>query len=112
MATVIVGCKLPNGLQLIVNDQLVAVLNGSNSSSVIGGHGITESVDKEGFDTWMAQNKDAAVVKKGFVFAHDKAANVQAEAKDRKDEKTGQEGLDPSKPGPGIKPENFEGMKK
>lgn len=101
--TVTVGCKLPQGLEIQVGDK-TAVLNGLNQSAIIGGHGITEGVDKELFDAWMIQRKDSAVVKNGFVFAHEKLASAQAEARNRQSNKTGLEGLDPNKPAPGIKP--------
>ena len=41
MSKVTVGCRFPNGLILTVGKVDVA-LNGSNSSTVIGGHGLTE----------------------------------------------------------------------
>lgn len=94
MATVSVGCKLPNGIVMELGEKR-QVLNGANSSVLIGGHGITENVDKEFFDAWAAKNKDLSFVKGGFVFAHEKAANVSAEAKDRSKQKTGLEPLDP-----------------
>lgn len=101
--TLTVGCKLPHGLQIRVGDTVVTLL-GSNSSLVIGGHGITENVDKQFFDAWMAANKDAAAVKNGLIFAHEKTGSVKAEASEKKDNKNGFEGLDPAKPAPGIAP--------
>lgn len=105
MATVTVGCKLPHGLHLDVNDKRITLL-GVNSSAVIGGHGITEGVDKDLFDRWMVLNKDAAAVKSGLIFAHEKASNTQAEAKEKINNKSGFEGLDPKAPSPGIKPDD------
>ncbi|SEF31360.1 hypothetical protein ABL840_09155 [Variovorax sp. NFACC27] len=94
MATVVVGCKLPNGIILEKDDKRV-VLRGANSATIVGGHGITENVDKEFFDAWMASNKNLDFVRNGFVFAHEKAQSTTAEAKDRQDEKTGLEPLEP-----------------
>ena len=94
MALVNVGCKLPNGIVMELGEAR-QVLKGANSSLVVGGHGITEGVDKEFFDAWAAKNKDLSFIKGGFVFAHEKAANVSAEAKDRAGQKTGLEPLDP-----------------
>jgi hypothetical protein len=94
MANVIVGCKLPNGIILELGNKKVTI-KGANSSAIIGGHGITEGVDKELFDAWMIANKDLSFVKKGFIFAHEVNKNVSAEAKDRRLEKTGLEALDP-----------------
>lgn len=105
MATVTVGCKLPHGLHLDVNDKRIT-LAGENSSAVIGGHGITEGVDKELFERWMSLNKDSAAVKNGLIFAHEKSSNTQAEAKEKVKNKTGFEGLDPKAPAPGIKPDD------
>ena len=101
MAKVTVGCKLPSGLQLRIDDTLV-VLNGSNSSLVIGGYGLTENVDKEFFDKWMGVNKDAACVLNGFVFAQERTANAKAEAADNAANINGFEGLNPAAPAPGI----------
>jgi hypothetical protein len=105
MATVTVGCKLPHGLHLDLNGKRVTLL-GTNSSAVIGGHGITENVDKEFFEKWMSLNKESAAVKAGLIFAHERAGNAQAEAKEKKENKNGFEGLDPKKPAPGIKPDD------
>jgi hypothetical protein len=101
MAKVTVGCKLPHGLQIRVGETAV-VLAGTNSSLVIGGHGITEGVDKDFFDAWMLANKDSAAVQGGFIFAHAKTDNVKAEAEEKADNRNGFEGLDPDKPAPGI----------
>lgn len=101
MATVTVGCKLSNGLIIEVGEAR-AVLRGTNSSTIIGGHGITENVDKALFDAWIELHKDKEFVKKGFVFAHEKAANTAAEAKERADESTGMEPLDPEEKPVGV----------
>lgn len=93
-ATVTVGCKLPHGLFLDMGDKRVTI-KGVNSTSIIGGHGITENVDKEFFDAWMAKNANLTFVKAGFIFAHEKANNAAAEAKDREANATGLEALNP-----------------
>lgn len=107
--TVIVGCKLPHGLHLDLDGNRVT-LNGSNSAQIIGGHGITEGVDKEFFERWLKVFKDSPMVKGGFIFAHEKAANTAAEANDKQENKNGFEGLNPEKPAPGIEPDK-EAMK-
>lgn len=101
MALVTVGCKLPNGIVMELGEKR-QVLKGANSSNIVGGHGITEGVDKEFFDAWAAKNKDLSFIKGGFVFAHEKPANAAAEAKDRAKEKTGLEPLDPKAKPEGI----------
>jgi len=99
--TVTVGCKIPNGMILEVNKKQV-LINGSNSSLIIGGHGITEGVDKDFFEAWIAENKELSTVKGGFIFAHGKTEDAKAEAKDRKKNKTGLEPLDQEKKPTGI----------
>lgn len=44
-------------------------LNGSNSSIVVGGYGLTENVDKEAFEAWLAVHADQPYVRKELVFA-------------------------------------------
>jgi hypothetical protein len=107
MAKVSVGCKLPHGLQIKVADTVV-VLAGTNSSLVIGGYGITEGVDKDFFDAWMAANADSAAVKGEFIFSHSKTENVKAEAADNAQNTNGFEGLNPAAPAPGINPADKE----
>lgn len=101
MANIVVGCKLPHGLEIRVGDK-TAVLKGTNSSLVIGGYGITEGVDADLFAAWLAANKDSASVSGGFIFARGKAESVKAEATEKKDNLNGFEGLNPAKPAPGI----------
>lgn len=103
MQTVTVGCKLPHGLHLDIGEKRVT-LAGANASQVIGGHGITENVDKEFFEKWLSLNKDSVAVQRGLIFAHDKAGNTKSEAIEKQEEKTGLEGIDPANPGPGIAP--------
>jgi hypothetical protein len=79
-------------------------LKGTNSALVIGGHGITENVDKDHFDAWMKLHAESEMVKGKFIFSHDKAESVKAKAKDHAENKNGFEGLDPKAPAPGIKP--------
>lgn len=90
--TVTVGCKIPNGLHLDHQGKRVT-LNGSNSSSVIGGHGLTRGVDRDWFMSWLKEHMDFAPVKKGLIFAHEDANKTHAEAQEKKAEKTGLEGI-------------------
>lgn len=101
MSKVTVGCRFPNGLILTVG-KVNVMLNGSNSSTVIGGHGLTE-VDAEFWDAWLERNKGLSFVRNGKVFAHEKAKNTKAEAKEKAKEKSGLEPLDPNKAPVGIK---------
>jgi len=94
MATVVVGCKLPNGLIMSLGDKTVN-LNGANSALVIGGHGITNDVDKSLFDAWLALHADKDFVKNDLVFAHEARKNAEAQAKDQA---TLESGLEPLLP--------------
>lgn len=123
--TVTVGCKLPHGLILQLressktNEGVISnfigepvIVAGANSAAVIGGHGITPDVDKEFFDKWLDQNKAAPFVTKKLIFAHEKEGSVKAQATEQATNPTGFEGVDPSNPGAGLKPEAYEGMPK
>jgi hypothetical protein len=98
---------LPQGIHLD-HEGVRVTLNGSNSTEIIGGHGITQGVDKDFFEAWMARHKDFEPVVQGLIFAHEKPANVIAEAKEKTNNKSGFEGLDPNNPSPGIKPADKE----
>ena len=102
MANLTVACKLPQGIHLDHAGKRVT-LNGTNSSLIIGGHGLTP-VDKEWFDSWLSAHKDFEPVKQGLIFAHGKEANVKAEAQEKATNKSGFEGIDPRNPGKGIEP--------
>jgi hypothetical protein len=82
--TVMVGCKLPNGLHLQLRKKIAdapaggigtvfqpvgdrVTLNGRNSSKVIGGYGLTE-VDADFMAEWMKQNEGFAPVVKNMIF--------------------------------------------
>lgn len=99
--TVTVGCKLPHGLKVKL-DGVEVTFNGANSSRVVGGYGLTEGIDKDFFDKFMAVHADLPYVKNELIFAQEKANSAVSAAKERADEKTGFEGLDPEKPGNGI----------
>lgn len=107
MALVAIGCKLPTGLNFLGADGKTRILlNGTNTSAVIGGHGIT-MIDEAEAAVFFATHADMEAVKNGHIFKHgnsDKVENIDAIAREMKDEKTGFEGLDPHKPAPGLKP--------
>lgn len=100
---VTVGCKLPHGIHMDLGGKRVT-LNGTNTSNVIGGYGLTENVDKEFFDKWLATHKESPMVKNDLIFAHEKTSNVAAQAKDNAENKNGFEPIDPNKPGNGVQP--------
>lgn len=102
MATITVGCKLPSGLHLDHNGIRVT-LNGSNSSNIIGGYGLTHGVDKDFFDAWCKTHADFEPLKQGLIFAQEKEVNARAEASDKQTLENGFEGIDPNKPGKKVK---------
>jgi len=106
MATVKVGCKIPNGIICAMGNQKVTI-NGANSSALVNGFGITD-VDKEFFDAWLERHKDLKMVKRGLVFAVDHAAKMDGATKEKQSEKTGLERLDPEKPVKGAKKDSGE----
>lgn len=80
-------------------------IKGANAANVIGGHGITENVDKSFMDAWLAKHADLDIVKGGHLFIHAKTNSVVAEATEKADHVTGLEPLDPNK-----KPANIEAV--
>ncbi len=76
MPTVIVGCKLPNGI-IIEHAGKRVTLAGGHSAKIRGSHGMTV-VDKDFWDAWRATHADYHPVKKGLIFAHEKEVNTQA----------------------------------
>ena len=98
---VVVGCKLPNGLVIRLGEQEVT-LNGANSSKIVGGHGLTD-VNKDFWSAWLEQHKDFAPVVAGLIFANDNFAKTRDEANEKQDNESGFEGINPDKPGKGIK---------
>lgn len=111
MTTVIVGCKLPNGLVIDIPGLKTPItLKGANDSEVIGGHGLTE-VPEEVWGAWTKLYADFVPLKRGLVFAQKSERAAATEAKERKGNKTGLEGLDATKPGRGLQAENYEGKK-
>lgn len=102
--TVVVGCKLPNGLEILLGGKSV-VLNGANSAAIIGGYGLTGDVDKAAFEEWLLDFADAPFVKNELVFAQANERSAKSKAEENAKEKTGLEGLDPKKPAPGIEPD-------
>ncbi|EJA3108147.1 MULTISPECIES: hypothetical protein [Cronobacter] len=99
--TIVVGCKLPNGL-VVEQDGYTVTLNGSNSSNVVGGYGLTEGVDKDAFEKWLEVHKNQPYVKNELVFAQAKANSAQSKATENASVKSGLEGLPQDKPAPGI----------
>lgn len=101
MVTVIVGCKLPHGLTIEIDGNSVT-LNGINSSTIIGGYGLTYDVDKEFFDKYLELYADTELVKNGLIFAQEKLKEARTEAEEKAGLKNGLEPINPQKPGKNI----------
>lgn len=69
---------------------------------ISSGYAMTPGIPKAFWDEWLEQNKDAAFVKNGMLFAHAETASTMAEAKEREKEKSGLERLDPKNLPKGI----------
>lgn len=93
MPQVTVGCKLPHGLEIDVDGKKI-VLNGQNSTEIIGGYGLTK-VDQEIAEKWFKDNSDHAAVKNGLLFIEKNDSKAKDKAADQKDVKNGAEQLDP-----------------
>ncbi len=102
-ANLVIGCKLPHGLILTVGGTSVT-LNGTNSTDIIGGYGLTPDVDAAFFDAWCKENHQHPSLAGGFIFAQETTAEAKAQAKDNAENENGFEGIDPKKPGMGVEP--------
>lgn len=56
---------------------------------------LTYNVDADLWDLWLEQNKNSDVVKNGMIFAHAKPIELRAEAKDKRDLRSGLEPMNP-----------------
>ena len=107
--TVSVGCKLPSGIHMDMNDPKPhaitrrVTLRGSNASRVVGGFGITENVDKEFVETWLKRNAELPAVKNELIFIMKNSREVSAKAKELAGVKSGMERIDPKNLPKGIK---------
>ena len=107
MATVIVGCKLPHGIHAELGGKVVTLV-GANSSSIIGGFGITREVDKDFIDGWLKAEAKNPIVANGLVFVAGNDREAEKAAAEREKEASGFEGLDQKNPGKGLKPADAE----
>lgn len=104
--TVLVGCKLPCGIELD-GPRGTITINGKNTSMIANGFGLTH-IDETDWAYLLAVYSTHAAFKNNAIFAtgSDSVADVAELAEDLKSEKTGMEGLDPTKPGAGVEPED------
>lgn len=106
--TVLIVCKLPNGLVL---DGLAGAnsihLNGCNTALVPGAPGLTH-IPAEDWAYIKAAYAEHAAFKNNAIFTNetDKVSDALAQADELKDERTGLEGIDPKAPGRNLKPQD------
>jgi len=98
--TVVVGCKLPNGIILDVDGKRIT-LNGANTTHIIGGYGLT-TVDAAFFAAWLKAHAESPLVKKNIIFAQEKEVNAKAQAAETREVETGLEPIAPDTPVPGV----------
>ena len=104
MSKVTVGCRLPTGIILRLDDgqgdETQVELKGQNADMngalfIQSTHcGYTE-VDKDFWEAWVAKNADFPAVANGAIFAEATESKTRAAAKERVKEKTGLEGVSP-----------------
>lgn len=122
-ASVVVACKIPNGLILQLEKREEAIepspaggrkievgrkigdpvkLNGCAipmtgqppAHQITGGFGLTV-VPKDFWDKWVKQNEGLDVLVNGLVFAHEKRETTEAKAREMKGLRSNMEPLDP-----------------
>lgn len=89
--TVIIGCKLPNGIVIEhpLDPAVKVELAGLNKALIIGADYATTEVDSEFFELWASTHKDFGPVKSGAIFVAKNRDEAKAKAKELKNEKTG-----------------------
>jgi hypothetical protein len=85
----------------MVPDVRIVGAHRASDGGTIGGYAITQ-VPKDFWDKWMAQNKDYEPLKKGFIVAWEKQDTVEGTAREKVDEMSGFEPLNPNKLPRGI----------
>lgn len=70
---------------------------------IVGGYALTENVSKDLWDSWVAVNKDAEIVKRRLIFAYENPNKASDEARSNVKELSGFEPIDPDNPGKRMK---------
>jgi hypothetical protein len=124
-STVTVACKVPNGVVLqlcqkvewdeetpsgsrkrvrydktgetfVVRGPAVPYGNPNVAATpLVGGYALTPGVPEDFWKAWLEQNKTTDMVTSGMIFAHGKVADTRAEAREKKDLRSGLEPLVP-----------------
>lgn len=106
--TVIVGCKLPNGiiLQHPLNAAHKVEIAGLNKPKIIGAPYVTTEVDAEFWANWVAVHSEFPALKSGALFAVKSAKDIDVVASEHAKRKTGLEKMKPTDGG--VKPADKE----
>ena len=120
--TVTIACKIPNGLVLQCHtmektsepvmgggfrDVMAARPHGQPftvfgpakpygeeaKAPITGGYALTFGIPKDFWDRWVTENAQHPAVVNHMIFAHDKPADAQAEAREKRDLRSGMEPL-------------------
>ena len=124
--TVIVGCKIPNGLILQLSHMERSsepVMGGGHRDVklgrkvgpkyvikgpafqvgvmprylIAGGYALTSGIPKDFWEEWLEQNKEADYVKNDLVIAHQSMEDLERHCLDNEHLKTGLEPMDPTR---------------
>lgn len=114
---VTIACKIPMGLHLDIalpgegEDFERVTIAGSNHPEAVFGYGMT-TAPKDFAQAWLTQNAKHPAVTKGLLFVHKDQRGAHAEAREKKDLRSGMEGIEPKEIQTGqfkIVPEAYEG---
>jgi hypothetical protein len=115
--TVTIACKIPMGLHLDIalpgegEDFERVTIAGSNHPEAVCGYGMTR-VSKDFAQEWLTTNARHPAVAKGLVFMHKDERSARSEANEKKELRSGLEGIEPKDVQTGqfkIMPEAYEG---
>lgn len=97
--TVIIGCRLPHGIILTVKtasgEKLSAMVNGMNSSKLLGATFTTTKIDAELWETWKKNYSDYQPLKSGAIFVASTQDQADYKGKELAKVKTGFEPMNP-----------------
>lgn len=124
VGTVVVGCKIPNGLvlQLSTFEQTAEPVMGGGHRDVrvgrkigdkyvirgtsipfgqvpkylmVGGYALTSGIPEDFWQQWLEQNKDSDIVRRELIVAHPQMESLEDHCRDNESLRTGLEPIDP-----------------
>lgn len=98
--TILVGCKLPNGLTVKGTGGQPITINGLNTCLIVGGYGVTHVDETEHAYIFAVYAEHAAFQNQSiFTVGTSKVDDLISLGEELRDEQTGLEGIDPANPG-------------